>query len=305
METHDESPGGAQSLLVLYADISGSTRLFEEHGDAKARDACAACIEVLTEVIEGHGGRVVKTIGDEVMAAFDDPSAGVRAGTDMQGAVRRASEERRFVTGELRIKVGLHYGHAIVEASDIAGEAPIVAQQAIKLAKADQVLTTSATLEAIPAMLRAGARFHDRVTSDATGAPIEVHELIWEISGLTQMADVALPSQRVTQTALELTYRGGTWRCDADNPEISIGRVDGNDLVVPTDLTSRHHAQIEYRRGRFYIADNSANGTLVLSHDGTPTPLRREDLALRGQGQICVGGNPESNPDGVIAFRCE
>ena len=305
MESGDETLSDAQPLLVLYADISGSTRLFEKHGDTAARDACAACIEVLTGVIESHGGRLVKTIGDEVMAAFHDPSAGVRAGTDMQGAVRRASEEGRFVTGELRIKVGMHYGAALEEVDDYLGEAPITAQQVIKLAKADQVLTTAQTLEALPAMLRGGARFQDRVTSDASGAPLEVHELIWEISGLTQMADVALPSQRVSQTLLELFYGGKTLRCDADNPEVSIGRVEGNDLVVPSDLTSRHHAQIEYRRGRFYIADNSANGTLVVAEDGTPTPLRREDFALRGRGKLCMGGNPESNPQGIIEFRCE
>lgn len=304
------SPGsdtlvGARPVLVLYADISGSTRLFEQHGDTVARDACAACIEVMRGVVEQHRGRVVKTIGDEVMAIFEDPAEGVMAGTDVQGAVRRASAEGRFVTGELRIKVGLHFGLALEEVDDCLGEAPIVAQQVIKLAKADQVLVTAATLQMVPPMLRASSRFVDRVSSAATGAAIDVHELTWEISGLTQVSDIALQESRAEHTTLLLSYEGKSFQCDADEPVIAIGRVADNDIVVQTDLTSRHHAEIEYRRGRFHLADSSANGTLVIAEDGTTTSVRRESVALRGRGRLCMGGTPDGNPRGVVEFSCE
>ncbi len=305
MEPDAETLDAARPLLVLYADISGSTRLFEEHGDEQARTACAACIQVMTEVVERHRGSVIKTIGDEIMAVFDDPARGVMAGTDLQGAVRGAGQEGRFVTGELRIKVGLHYGLALEEVDDLLGEAPTVAQHVIKLAKADQVLTTLATLEAVPPMLRSATRFLERVSFTPGGEPHEVHELIWEVSGLTQMADVNLPERRVEQTRLVLVYEGREYVCDADSPMLSIGRVAGNDIVVPTDLTSRRHADIEYRRGRFSIADNSANGTLVMVENGGTTSLRREDLALRGAGRLCMGGIPEENPRGIIEYRCE
>ena len=110
-----------RARLVLFADISGSTRLFETFGDEKARDACAVCLEMLADVVEGHHGRVVKAIGDEIMAVFEDPSSGVMAGTDMKGVVRRASAERRFHTGEMRIKVGMHFGTALEEMDDLPG----------------------------------------------------------------------------------------------------------------------------------------------------------------------------------------
>ena len=305
MSTDNDTLVGSRPLLVLFADISGSTRLFEDHGDAVARDACAACVAVMTEVVERFDGTVVKTIGDEIMAVFDDPAKGVMASTDLQGAVRRAGEEGRFVTGELRIKVGLHFGLALEEVDDTVGEASIVAQQVIKLAKADQVLTTDATLEAIPPMLRSSSRFQDRIDSAATGETLEVHELIWEVSGLTQMANVALPGRRAEHTRLVLTRGGQSFTCDAGEPTLTIGRVQGNDVVVPGDLTSREHASVQYRRGRFYIADNSANGTLVIGEDGSTTSLRREEFALRGSGRLCVGGSPEKHPEGVSEFRCE
>lgn len=305
MEPGSDTPSGARPLLVLYADISGSTRLFEEHGDEKARDACAACVSVLGGVTRRHGGRVVKTIGDEILAVFEDPARGVMAATDMQGAVREASEAGRFVTGELRIKVGLHYGPALEEDDDVVGEAPAIAQQVIKLAKADQVLTTSLTLESVPAMLRVASRFQDRIPSAAGSRELDVHELIWEVSGLTQAADVSLVDPSSALTRLTLRRGESAWVCDATTPALSIGRVPGNDVVVPTDLTSRHHAEIAYRRGRFYIRDNSANGTVVVAEDGTATNLRREEHRLRGAGRLCVGGNPQSNPEAVLEFRCE
>lgn len=304
MDGDDQTDVGPRAVLVLYADIAGSTRLFEEHGDAAARDSCAACIDVLTEVVTDKGGRVVKTIGDEILAVFDDPARGVMAGTDMQGALRSANEDGRFHTGELRIKVGMHFGLAVEEAEDVVGEAATVAQQVIKLAKADQVLASAETLETVPPMFRAGSRFLDRIAT-GSGDEFDVHELIWEVSGLTQVADTSVVEQRLGSTRLELRFGDQTLVCNEDRPLITIGRVPGNDLVVNTDLTSRQHAEISFRRGRFYLTDNSANGTLLVNEDGTTMGLRREQQALRGSGSLCVGGTPETNPAGLITFDCD
>lgn len=295
---------GPAGLSVLYADIAGSTALYEEFGDAKARDATATCVEVMAEVVDKFQGRVVKTIGDEVMAVFHDSSRAIMASTDLQGAVKRAGEDGKFVTGALRIKVGVHYGPGLEEEKDVFGEAAIVAQQIINLAKADQTLVSGALLNAVPAMLRMSSRFFEHVPSESSGETIEVHELIWEVSELTQVADTAPAPPRPSMTELTLTYGGQSVKVNADNPTLIIGRVEGNDLVVPTDLTSRQHASVEYKRGRFYLTDNSSNGTVVVAEDGGVTTLRRENVALKGTGKLCLGAMPESNPNGIIEFEC-
>src|SRR5438132_6579691 len=64
---------------VLFADVSGSTRLIETAGDAVALKAIARCIERLRTAAESTGGQVVKTIGDEVMVLFPTPDAAVQA----------------------------------------------------------------------------------------------------------------------------------------------------------------------------------------------------------------------------------
>ena len=89
----------ATPVAVLFADIAGSTKLYEDHGDDVARAAVAVCIQVLTDVVERFDGRVLKTIGDEVMCAFRDPSNALTASSAMQFAVQDAGEAGKFVTG--------------------------------------------------------------------------------------------------------------------------------------------------------------------------------------------------------------
>ena len=70
-------PQQTASLAVLFADISGSTRLYETLGDLFAREKVAQCLSVLTQLIQQHGGIMLKTIGDEVMATFPSADAAV------------------------------------------------------------------------------------------------------------------------------------------------------------------------------------------------------------------------------------
>lgn len=294
-------------LLVLYADISGSTALYEKFGDVMARGDCAACIDVMVQVMKRFDGRLVKTIGDEVMCVFHDPARGAMAATDMQTAVRRAGEQSMFKTQPQRIKIGFHYGLGIEEEKDVFGEAAITAQQMIKMAKADQVITSRKTLEALPVELRSAVRFVDKVPAEAWTGDIEAFEMIWEISGVTQVSDslVNRTMSRSVHERLTLKYEGQTVVLDGDRGTLSIGRTDANELVVPVDLVSRNHAVVELDRGRFQISDMSSNGTFVEDNEGKVSRLRRERLALRGSGRICLGGTSDQNPRAVIEYQVE
>ena len=59
-----------KQAAVLFADIAGSTRLYETLGDAVALTMIGRCLDVIREVCEERDGRVIKTIGDEIMALF-------------------------------------------------------------------------------------------------------------------------------------------------------------------------------------------------------------------------------------------
>ena len=292
-------------LVVLFADIAGSTKIYEEFGDTMARDATADCITIMTEVAARLQGRLVKTIGDEAMIAFRDPVKAVMASNEMQMAVQRAGEEGKFATGPLRVKVGLHYGPGLEEETDVFGEAALVATALVNMAKADQILTSNATLDQIPPALRVGSRPVDRTLVDGVSDEIEVFEMIWEVSEMTQMADIRPAKARVTHTRLVLVYDGREYEVNDTHPLLTIGRVEGNDVVVPTDLTSRKHSEIELSRGRFHLSDNSSNGTVLVTDSGSAQVLRRDKATLGETGQICFGGKPDENPTGMATFTCE
>ncbi|MGK0171899.1 MAG: adenylate cyclase [Gammaproteobacteria bacterium] len=292
-------------ITVLYADVSGSTRLYEQHGDEAARSAVARCLEILSSVVERMHGRVLKTIGDEVMCVFPKAANAVVAANEMQIAVKRAGEAGDFVTGPLRIKIGAHFGPGIEQQTDVFGEAAIISQQLIKQGKADQILISGETFAELPPELRFGSRPFDTIAAEGRDAPVEIVEMLWEVTDLTQMSDIALSVVPVVeQVRLRVRYEDQTIELDNTRPRLTMGRTEQNDLMVPTSLASRSHAEIECRRGRYYLTDMSTNGTVVIDKDGNANHVRGESVLLSGNGRFCLGGTPEMNPEGVVEYVC-
>jgi adenylate cyclase len=57
-------------VAILFADVVGSTKLYELLGDLRARDMVGICIDVMRAATDQNHGTVIKTMGDEVMATF-------------------------------------------------------------------------------------------------------------------------------------------------------------------------------------------------------------------------------------------
>lgn len=98
-------------VVVLFTDIRGSTKLYEQLGDAKAYNLVREHFKVLFAAIEAHGGVVVKTIGDAVMASFRQAAGAFEAALEVQHSVRNLKVPG---TDEpVVVKMGLHAGPAI------------------------------------------------------------------------------------------------------------------------------------------------------------------------------------------------
>jgi adenylate cyclase len=70
-------------VAILFSDICGSTALYSRVGDASAFGLVVDCIAYGTRIVEDHGGTLVKTIGDALMAAFVDAGQAAAAGAEM------------------------------------------------------------------------------------------------------------------------------------------------------------------------------------------------------------------------------
>ena len=292
------------NLAVLYADVSGSTRLYEEHGDDIARADMAACIELLDQAAKDLGGETIKTIGDEIMCAFEEPVKAALAATEMQAALRRAGEEGHFQMGVLHIKVGWHYGAVSWRGEDLIGEAPVTAQQIINLANADEILTSRQSIDTLPRPLFPDAHSMHHIEAEAWDGEIEVYKMPWEKTGEeTQISSKPIVQSVDVEVALILEYDGQEFKVDADRTTCIVGRGKNADLRVSGGFTSRQHAQISYRQGRFSVRDESVNGTYVVGDDGQTRHLRREEGVLTGTGMIGFGADPEKDPKGGVHFQ--
>ena len=292
-----------KTLAVLYADVSGSTRLYEQWGDEIARADMAKCIELLDSTAKGLSGETLKTIGDEIMVAFTEPVKAALAATEMQASLRRAGEEDEFQMGVLHIKIGWHFGKVAWRGDELVGETPVTAQQIINMANADEILTSKQAVDALPPPLFPDIHPIESVPAEAWDGLLEVFKMPWEQSGdETQISSKPRMQAVQAEVALHLVYAGQKFRVDTRNVSCSVGRGKQADMQVNGKLTSRQHAELSYRNGRFSIRDESTNGTYIVSEEGERTHLRREEGVLQGRGTIGFGTWPEDDPGAAVSY---
>ena len=291
-------------LTILFADVCGSTKLYETLGDSIARETVAKCVSIMGEETQRQSGRVVKTIGDEVMSVFEDPSAAADAASVMQ---ERISSGLVVQGRNISIRVGFHFGPVIVEADgDVYGDAVNTAARMAGQAKAGQILTTASTVEKLSDLWKASTRQIDRAAVKGKKDEIDMIEILWQREDVTRMSTAFKPGGETAKKAkLLLRYRDQSVEVNESNSSIVMGRADENDLVVKNTLISRLHARIEYRKGNFVLVDQSINGTYVRTSSGEELFVRRDNYPIKGNGIIGLGQRlaPES-PD-AISFQCE
>lgn len=287
-----------RNLCVLFADVSGSTRLYEKLGDKEALHAVERCLNRMTRATEQFKGRVVKTIGDEVMAVFDSAEAGMDAACSMQQRV----DDLPPVSGiKLAIRVGFHYGPAIEDGGDVFGDTVNTASRMAGLAKAGQIITTGDTVAALPALLQQSTREIDALSVKGKAEAVRVCEVIWQESD-----DLTMKSASVTPApaATRLVVRHGSEEkvLDASHAVCSLGRDAASDIIIADRRASRSHARIERRRDKFVLIDQSTNGTYVTFDGEAEFALKREEVILRGKGRISFGHACDAGSE-VVEFR--
>lgn len=289
----------ASNLAALFADVSGSTRLYETVGDADALATIGRCLTLVGAACEGHGGRIVKTIGDEVMAVFGTADQAATAAAEMQA---RISELPPVGKIRLAIRVGFHVGPAIERDGDVFGDSVNVAARMVALAKGEQVILSSDTASALSPLLRARVRELDLLTVKGKEKDIRIYELIWQSSE----ADLTSLSTRPIHHEARIRVKHGANSIDLGEGRstLTLGRDQQNDVVIGDKMASRMHARIERRRDKFVLVDQSSNGTYV-KIDGEPEiQLRREEMILRGRGRVSFGHAHTLESDEILTFSC-
>ena len=275
-------------VAILFADVVGSTQMYDKFGDTKASETVALCLDVMKDATHQYNGTVIKTIGDEVMSTFASVDEAMGAAVMMQGRI--TADNKKDDRIPVSIRIGCHYGPVVQEQNDIFGAAVHTANRMTSQAKAKQIVISGDTVDKMGPELKAQTRQIDVATVRGRLDEVALFELLWNPEEATSMLPtIEWESKVKSASKLVLTFRDQTVEVTDQRKSVNLGRADDNDLVIKGNLISRIHAKVELRRGKFVVVDQSTNGTFLLNVQGNETFVRRDSAELGKEGTIGLG----------------
>ena len=297
---------------VLFADLRGSTSMYETLGNADATAVVTQSVALLALVVTNHGGRVIKTLGDGLMAMFGAPDPAVSAADEMHESLERigapgdgglASQDRAV---PLKLQVALAHGGIIEMAGDVFGDAVNVAARLIDHAGDNETLVTSNVLEALEDIAQARFRSLDRMQLRGRVEPVHVFLLEgsrrFGDTAATAFGDFLAPAPE--PEGIRLIWQDQNRIYAGTSLPVILGRSPQATYIIDDTRVSRSHARIVWHGGTFQLTDLSYNGTYVrFDHDPEIIGLRRGSCTLHGSGTIGLGAPPSEPESPCVRFE--
>ena len=141
-----------RSLTLLFTDLKGSTELYDRTGDIRAYTFVREHFKVLTEAVKRNHGAIIKTMGDAIMASFNEPTDAASAALQMMHGMEALNAGLKAEGHDTGLKVGLHEGSALAVTSDerldYFGQTVNVAARVQGLAQAGEIWLTPSVMDA-------------------------------------------------------------------------------------------------------------------------------------------------------------
>jgi len=276
-------------VAILFADVVGSTQLYDKFGDTQASATVALCLDIMKDATYQFNGTVIKTIGDEVMSTFETMDEAMGAAVVMQSRITEESKKEGGIP--VSIRIGCHYGPVVQEQNDIFGAAVHTANRMTSQAKARQIVLSGFSVEQMSPELQGQARQIDLATVRGRIDEVALYELVWQPDEATSMLPTIEWESKAARKGSKLlvNFRDSSVEVTEHHKSINMGRAEDNELVIKGNLISRIHAKIEMRRGKFILIDQSTNGTFVQNVLGNEKFVRRDSTELGSEGTIGLG----------------
>lgn len=190
----------SKTVTVMFTDIKGSTSFFETYGDIEGRLMVQKHNEMLFPCVENNSGRVIKTIGDAIMAAFDGPEPAVRCAMAMQACLFEFNKTKKEKKDHIHVRIGINTGEGLVEEKDIFGDVVNVAARVESLTEPDEILISSSVFDAVRSADDIVCRYARSTKVKGKEEAIDVYRVVWgdeeATAGLTRSAATAAKVQR-------------------------------------------------------------------------------------------------------------
>jgi class 3 adenylate cyclase len=293
---------------VLFADLRGSTGLYETLGNAFATQLVSRSVSLLGQVISSRDGVLVKTLGDGLMATFAEPTTAMQAAIDMHKALAQIGSDEQADDGQqlppLKLQVGLAYGEMVEMSGDFFGDAVNIAARLLEHCGDNETLATTTVVETLAAHDRARFRRLDRLQLRGRIAPVEVHVL--ERHEFPDLAATMFGNVLSTPapSALRLKWRDAATLFSTSDMPVILGRGEQATCWIDDNRVSRSHARIDWHGGAFQLVDMSSNGTHVkFAADSEVVTLRRGTCTLHGSGVLGLGASPSDPSAPCVGFE--
>jgi class 3 adenylate cyclase len=293
---------------ILFADLRGSTGLFETLGNAEATSVVTRCVAALGPPVERNGGHVVKTLGDGLMAVFDTPASAMQSAMQMHGALGRVVPRARSrITSQglhsLRLQVAVARGEVVEVSGDCFGDAVNVAARLLDHAGDNETLVTAPVFNALLPSLQSKFRSLDQMVLRGRVEPVEVFVLGGGRSSDTAATQFGDVSPTVEPDGIRLVWLDLNRVFASQQMPVVLGRSPQATFCVDDSRVSRSHTRLDWHGGSFQLSDLSYNGTYVRFGDGEIVSLRRGSCLLHGKGAIGLGGSPADPTSACVRFE--
>lgn len=299
-----------RNMGVVLADILGTTLLDRRIGTSEGQHALERCVRRMERAIEAHGGRILMPAVDEMIATFASADDAIHAAIEMQ---KRIADLPPVSGAKLSIRIGVHFDVAEDDPDGLQGRAIDAGRALLKLAGPHQIVTSAPTAAALSAPLRQSLRSLEDMAIDTAAGECQLYELIWLPGSATPPAKgraapasppEATPPSPPASERFCVRFNGKAYLVDERTPSLTIGRDKACDIVIRDRKASRVHVRLEKRgRNRFFLVDQSTNGTFIAVGKANELRLHNEEMQLAGRGRLAFGHSTGSEDAEVADFE--
>ena len=165
-------------VTVMFTDIAGSTKYFDEHGDLAGMAMVEDCNTTLKPLVGKLEGTIVKTIGDAIMAYWEKPVEAVRCAIAMQQAIAEVNKSRG-PDQQIRIRVALNLGVGLLKDNDVFGDVVNVCSRIEHETAAEKIGVSPSVVEALSEQKDILCRKIGTVSLRGKSAEMDLYEVVW------------------------------------------------------------------------------------------------------------------------------
>lgn len=295
-----------KKMTILFADVADSVGLHDSLGDIKAHEKIVGCLSRMSDIIMQHHGRVVETIGDEIMCAFANPDQALHASCAIQEVLQNN------LNYQLNVRIGFNHDQTNTDKGHPFGDTVNVASRMVKLARAGQIIISEQAFKDLSPECQRQTRHFHRMLLKGKKEPCDIYEVLWDRDDSTikfsRVDEQAY--NRFTTKEVMIKYLNMEKTVTLTGDRLQIGRGNKCDLQVFTDVVSRLHATIKTGQGKIIFVDESTNGSFIKTRPGNRAGdnldlyLHHDEWIMESSGIISLGEPVNEASEHLIHFYC-